>query len=252
MSIIGIMIKEKQLEILGLKEKEARLYLAALTFKSFTVVDIAKKSGIKRPTCYIILDSLTKRGLVSVILKDKKQMYKAESPQTFIRQANNALNYAKKFVPSLISLYEEDKEKSIVKFYYGQNGMRNIYEDIIDSDVKEVRYIGSTEPMIEIVGDEFMKDYIERCIEKGIKRMSIRMKNTEVNEHIYKGTKDLLREIRYSPSDIYIPSTVFIYGDKAAIVSTSKTSFGMVIESQEFNKTMLGLFQALWNISSEK
>jgi len=246
------MIKEKQLEILGLKEKEARLYLAALTFKSFTVVDIAKKSGIKRPTCYIILDTLTKRGLISIVVQDKKQLYKAESPETFIRQANNALNYAKKFVPSLLNLYEEDKTKSLVKFYYGQEGIRNIYEDIIDSSGKEVRYIGSTEPMIEIVGDDFMKDYVERCINKGIKRMSIRMRKTEINDYFYKGTKDFLREIRYAPQDIYIPSTVFIYGNKIAIMSTVKSNFGMVIEGQEFYQTILGLFQALWSISSEK
>jgi HTH-type transcriptional regulator, sugar sensing transcriptional regulator len=246
------MIKEKQLEMLGLSDKEARLYLSALISKPFTVADIAKKSGIKRPTCYIILDELVKRGLISVIPKAKKRSYKAEPPENFIRQAKRMLSYAEKFVPSLRHLFEEGKEISIVKYYYGQNGIKNIYENILDSGVKEIRYIGSSGPMVEAVGDDFLRDYVERCIKMGIKRITIRMRGTEVNDPIYHGTKNLLREIRYAPKDIYIPSTVFIYDNKIAIISTAKASFGIMIESQEFYETIMGLFKALWSISSEK
>lgn len=246
------MIKEQQLEMLGLKDKEARLYLAALSSKPFTVSDISKKCGIKRPTCYLILDELVKRGLIAIVPKAKKRLYKAEPPESLIKQAKRSLSYAESFVPSLRELFQQGKETSIVKYYYGQNGIRNIYEDILDSGVKEMHYIGSSGPLIEMAGDDFMRDFVLRRAKRGIKVQSIRMKETEVIDPVYAGGKDMLREIRYAPSGIFIPSTVQIYGNKIAIISTSKSNFGILIENAEFHETVLGLFKALWSISTEK
>jgi sugar-specific transcriptional regulator TrmB len=247
------MIKEQQLEMLGLRDKEARIYLTALSSLPFTVADISKKSGIKRPTCYLILDELTKRGLISIIPKAKKRLYKAEPPEALIRQAKRSLNYAEKFVPTLRNLFQEGRDTSIVKYYYGQNGIRNIYEDMLDSGIKEMYYIGSSGPLVEMAGDDFLRDYINRCIKKGIKRISIRMRNTELEDPIYKSSKeDFLRDIRYAPEHIYIPSTIFIYSDKVAIISTAKSNFGIMIENKEFNQSVLTLFKALWSISTEK
>jgi sugar-specific transcriptional regulator TrmB len=246
------MIKEEQLEMLGLRGKEARLYLAALSSLPFTVADISKKSGLKRPTCYLILDELTKRGLISIVPKAKKRLYSAEPPEALIKQAKRSLSYAEKFVPSLRSLFQEGKDTSIVKYYYGQNGIRNIYEDILDSGVKEMHYIGSSKPLVEMAGDDFMRDYVVRRVKRGIHAQSIRMRGTEHNEQIYAGGKNMLREIRFAPEGIFIPSTVFIYADKIAIVSTTKSNFGILIENKEFYQTVLGLFKALWSISTEK
>jgi sugar-specific transcriptional regulator TrmB len=246
------MVKEQQLEMLGLRDKEARLYLAALTSKPFTVADISKRSGIKRPTCYIILDELSKRGLIAVVPKAKKRLYKAEPPEALIKQAKRSLSYAEKFVPSLRNLFQEGKETSVVKYYYGQNGLRNIYEDTLTLGKKEMLYIGATRPIIESVGDDFIKDYIERRVKKKIHVKTIRMHEAEVKESIFQGRGEQLRDIRYAPKNLYIPSTVFVYDDKIAIVSTAKSNFGIIIESKEFNETVRGLFHALWSISSEK
>lgn len=246
------MIKEKQLEMLGLRDKEARLYLAALSSLPFTVADISKKSGIKRPTCYLILDELVKRGLLSIVPKAKKRLYKAEPPEALIKQAKRSLSFAEKFVPSLRNLFQEGKDTSIVKYYYGQNGIRNIYEDMLESGTKEIYYIGSSGPLVEAAGEDFMRDYVERRIKKGIKGISIRMRDTEIDDPIYKGGKEKLREIRYAPSGIYIPSTIYIYANKIGIVTTAKSNFGITIENREFKESILELFKVLWSVSTEK
>jgi hypothetical protein len=106
--------------------------------------------------------------------------------------------------------------------------------------------------LVEAAGEDFMRDYVMRRIKKGIKGISIRMRETEINDPIYAGGKDMLRDIRFAPKGIYIPSTVFIYANKIAIVSTIKSNFGIMIENKEFYETVLGLFKALWGISTEK
>ena len=246
------MVKEKQLEMLGLRDKEARLYLSALTSKPFTVADISKRSGIKRPTCYIILDELAKRGLISIVPKAKKRLYKAEPPEALIKQAKRSLSYAEKFVPSLRSLFQEGKETSNVKYYYGQKGIQNIYEDILDSGDKELPNIISSRQLVETAGDDFMKDYVARRIKNGVRSISIRMRETESEDYIYHGGKELLRDIRYAPPKFFIPTSIFMYADKVAIISTAKSNFGLIIENKEIHQTMLSLFHALWSISSEK
>lgn len=243
---------EKQLQSLGLSEKEAKLYLNALELGTFSVMSIANKSGLKRPTCYLILEELVKKGLVSIVPKAKKTVYIAESPDVLIRQAEKNASLAKKLAPQLYEIFNTDKKQPIIKYYSGQKGVHNIYEDILKSNIREYYYIGSGEELIKMAGKDFIDDWIKKRIEKGIKTYSIRMRKTEVSEKIYQETKEAFREIRYSPTDIYIPDTILIYGEKVAIISTRKDNFGFVIESDEFVKTMSGLFKALWQISLEK
>ena len=58
------MIEQQVLENLGLSEKEAEIYLALLELGTGTVVEVAKKSGVKRPTAYLVLDELKKMGYI--------------------------------------------------------------------------------------------------------------------------------------------------------------------------------------------
>lgn len=242
----------KQLQELGLSEKEASLYLNALGLGTFSVAGIANKSGLKRPTCYLILAELIKKGLVSSIPRAKKTLYAAESPDVLIKHAEENVSLVKKLAPQLYSIYNTDKKQPTIKFYSGQKGIHNIYEDIMKSNIKEYSYIGSGEELIAMAGKEFMDGWIKKRIEKNIKAFSIRMRKTEIPEKLYEETKNASREIRYAPHDIHIPDTVLIYGKKVAIISTKTGDFGFVVESDEFATTMLELFKSLWKLSLKK
>lgn len=75
------MIEEKILQELGLTEIEAKIYLASLELGTDTVLKIAKKAEVKRPTAYIALDSLFSKGFVS---KSKKRALPYMLPKTQI------------------------------------------------------------------------------------------------------------------------------------------------------------------------
>lgn len=55
-----LMTINKSLEQLGLVGKKADVYLASLELGSASVIEIAKKAGVKRTTCYDILFELEK------------------------------------------------------------------------------------------------------------------------------------------------------------------------------------------------
>ena len=53
------------LQKIGLSDKDAEVYLACLELGTQPASVIARKAGLKRPTTYLILEGLLKRGLVS-------------------------------------------------------------------------------------------------------------------------------------------------------------------------------------------
>lgn len=245
------MIKEKQLELLGLSDKEARLYMAALELGTFSILEAASKSGLKRPTCYIIIEELVKRGLISIVINNKKKQYKVESPTAFIRQAKNNLKYAEQIVPSLSAMLSEDTDKPKMKYYFGQKGMQNLYEELIVTRSKIMRYVGANESRIGAVGEEFLKEWIKKRLAKKILVKGIRMREAQPADNLLSASKELLRDIRYAPKGIYIPDTICVIGTKVAVVFTVRGNFGFIIDSEEFSQTILGLFNVLWNASTE-
>ncbi len=72
---------EKFLQDVGLNEKEAKVYLYLVAVDHASVLDIAKKTLIKRPTVYTTLQSLAKKGLASETTVGKKTHYQAEPPE---------------------------------------------------------------------------------------------------------------------------------------------------------------------------
>jgi sugar-specific transcriptional regulator TrmB len=241
----------KNLQKLGLTDKEAHVYKGSLELGKFSVIQIARKTNLKRPTCYLILDSLLQKGLVSIIPQSKKLLYKAESPEVLIEQAERNIILAKKVVPFLDSLQQKNVAMPEIKFYSGQEGIRNIYEDLFKSKVKSYKYIGATEDVLNMAGADFIKDHVYRRIEKKIKVIGIRIKEKEVEEKVFAGEKDYLRDIRYAPTGFSIPGILFIYAKKIAFVSSEQGNFGFVIDGNDFYKTIDMFFDTIWSLSSE-
>ncbi|MBU4360895.1 helix-turn-helix domain-containing protein, partial [Patescibacteria group bacterium] len=74
------MIEQKVLQDIGLSELEAKVYLATLELGNTSVMQIAKKAEVKRPTCYLSLDNLFEKGFVTKIQKKSTTLYSAEKP----------------------------------------------------------------------------------------------------------------------------------------------------------------------------
>ncbi|HUC87270.1 MAG TPA: helix-turn-helix domain-containing protein, partial [Candidatus Saccharimonadales bacterium] len=70
-----------RLEPLGLTDKEARVYVAALFLGPSSVQRIATQAEVNRATAYVILDQLAEYGLVSQSQEKSKTVYVAEPPE---------------------------------------------------------------------------------------------------------------------------------------------------------------------------
>lgn len=119
----------KELQALGLSEKEAKIYAASVELGTATPADIAGKSGLKRPTVYLHLDEMAGRGLVEKVLVSKKDLYKPRDPSLFERQLLEGQNALAKIKAS----YEAGQVhtgKPHVQVFEGLENVRRIYDEL--------------------------------------------------------------------------------------------------------------------------
>ncbi|MDQ5893542.1 MAG: HTH-type transcriptional regulator, sugar sensing transcriptional regulator [Patescibacteria group bacterium] len=108
---------------IGLSDKEAKVYLASLKLGEASVSDIADEATIKRPTTYIILDELRKKGLIIKIPHAKKALFQAKTPDELYEQTVSNINRFEKVLPKLRSI--NPSKKNIKTLYFeGLDGMK--------------------------------------------------------------------------------------------------------------------------------
>ena len=71
---------ENDLQKIGLTEKEAKVYLAALELGQSTVQQISQKAKVNRATTYVILESLMDKSVIKTLEQGKKRFFVAEGP----------------------------------------------------------------------------------------------------------------------------------------------------------------------------
>lgn len=116
------------LKNLGLSEKEAKVYLALLQLGTATPYKIAKKSGLKRPTAYVIAEELVEKGLIVRAPGEEPRQYVARSPESVLEAEEARLYKAKKVLPELKSLQKNVTEKASVLYFEGVEGLRQVHD----------------------------------------------------------------------------------------------------------------------------
>jgi len=233
---------QESLKIIGLNEKETAIYLAALELGQETVSHIAKKADIKRPTAYLILDALQKRGLVNAISKGKQTLYGAEEPQKlmgFVAQKERAL---RNILPYLEAIHNKRIAKPRVRFYEGREGLKRIYEEGFKT--KEMRFWGSMESIVK----EF-RDVVEWFISLSHKtklRTYDLLTNTP-EDHAF--AKRVIRpgyDVRFFPKDLFISTDSMIFENKVSIIAFAPEPHGLIIESEDIARSFRSLWELAW------
>ncbi len=243
---------EQDLKQLGLEEKEAKVYLAALELGAATIQNLSKKSGIKRSTVYEMLKSLKAMGLISESTEGKKRLIVAKNPENLKRNIKSKEQLLNEILPELKSLNNTASSKPRIMFYDNKEGIREIYRDTLLAKNKTTLWISPIQSMLETIGEDFLNKYVEERTKRGIWVKSVYVTSQQVPDYKYlkpETFKKTLREIRFTPKNISLANTMCIYDNKVAIMSSKKESFGFVIESEDYANMMKIYHNLLWEIS---
>ena len=182
------------LKKVGFSEKEALVYTHLIRLGAQPASVIAEKAEINRTTTYDIIETLTKKGLISSIKKDGITYFKALDPKELlnylerekvehVKQLEKQQKEIETLLPALISLENPESTKPKVTFYEGEKGMRQAYEDTLTSSETILAY-ANVEDMHKGLPNFFPEYYQRRGVEKKIHIKCIAPDNkTSIERH---------------------------------------------------------------------
>jgi sugar-specific transcriptional regulator TrmB len=252
------MNEQTNLTQLGLEENEAKIYLALLELGETTVIPLSKRAVLPRTTCYFLSDKMARKGLISQTVRGAHTYLSAASPEKIKelailreQEAKIQRELAEKLIPKLLGLAEQTPEKPKIQYFSGKQGLRTIFEDLLTSGAVKDYYFWSVKKCIDVVGENFMKDWIKRRIKAGIFSYGIRVKSEENLSTTFKSSRKKMREIRFAPGGANFPAYLAIYGNRVAFVPSKKEGIGLIIESEDFAVTVKAIFDIVWNVSEK-
>lgn len=249
----------ESLQNLGLNEKEARCYLALLPLRKATAYMVAVRSGLKKPTAYVILESLVNKSFVLKIPHQDKTFYTAKSPRDCMIMAKEKINSAQDALPELMAMQKEDNEKVAVAYFEGMDGIGEMYDRMIKTMKQKkhdqrnaVGFYAHQQDTSEMLQD-YWKDMNEKFAKHSISRKAITTKHESIESYLsieslkkYGVVTKPLSEDDYS-SNISIE----VYDNFTQIISHRHLQ-GILIENPDIAAVMTQIFKLVWKSSKEK
>jgi len=246
------MLEQNLIEI-GLNEKEAKVYLAALELGQAVVQDIATKAGVNRATAYFVIEGLMQMGLMSSFHKGKKQFFIAADPDRLIevleqekQMISKREENLKKLLPQLQSLNNKQKDRPVVKYYEGKEGIKTMVEEAFQFTGEEITMAYSVEGVDKIFSEEDKKKWRERRLHSDIKAKAIYTYKTGVLPDIPKSKG------RKVPLDKFpITADIAVFGNKIRLASFKNRLVGIIIEDEELANSIKSILDLAWEAAEK-
>lgn len=237
----------KELQKIGLSDKESKVYLAALGLGKASVQTIAAKAGVNRATTYSVLGTLKEKGLCSTFQKGKKTFFVVSSPEYLkeifeikkieIEEKQKALDV---MLPELSAIYTNQKQDPIIRYFEGKQGMLNCVIEYLSGKASEL------EPARMI----YNKDLLDQTFtaEEREKYKKIRLGNRVRSKVLYNNQAGELpdtpdgQRLRISGDKFPITCDIGMRGDKIRIASLGKRLSAVLITDKEIVSTLKSLF----------
>ncbi len=238
---------EKYLQEIGLNDKESIVYLSLLSVEHASVLDLANKTKIKRPTVYVVLESLLQKGLVSETTVGKKTHYQAEPPErleTFVEKRKIALEESQKtlkdIIPQIKSISRESGERPVVKYFEGKEGIISSAEETFRDEIggdESVYLIYPKDIINELFPEKERQKYRQTRLNKKVKSKVIY--TFKKGEYPSDATGD---RIKIDGSKYPISCDIAIYKDKVRISVLGDKLSSIFIRSKDVADTLRSLF----------
>ena len=251
---------DELLTSIGLSQKEARMYVTLLRHGTQPTSILARRAGFNRGTGYVILHSLLERGLVTKVTKKKVQHFSPLSPHQLVayldhqvQELNDRRVRVEGAMGQLLAISNPLAAQPKIQFFEGAEGARAVLENTLESEEKILRAYLSIADVSAFAGSEFFMDYTMRRIKKGFRLHAIRTQEKDrkarlFDQHakMYVTSRKQNREVRHVSDTLAFPMTIYIYGHRIGIISSSEENFAVIIESKELADMQKRLFDLLW------
>lgn len=240
-NIIDSMYLEPLLENIGFTGKEAKIYLALLSYQEALPSVIAKKASIKRPTAYVVLEHLVRKGLATRMTRKGFKHYRAIDPKVILNEQFNKYITIKNAIPELEKLHSLYQAVPQMSIYEGKEGLIRIMEDTLTAKTEILCWADVTLAYQGILKD-YYPGYIKKKIENNIFLQGIFVYD-KLALSFQKNGKEELRNVYLVPKKKFpFKNEINIYDDKVAIISHFD-EVGVIIQNQNIADTQRSIFK---------
>ena len=239
---------DNALQTIGLNDKETQVYIALLQLGQTSAYGVATKSGLKKPTTYVVLEELMKKGLVRKIPRKRKALYVAKSPEEVFALAEERLETAKKALPELLALKTGEQKKIRALYFEGIHGVIQTSQYGL-KEVKGKEIVGfyaynSKKIPKELV--EYFNEYNIKLKKWGISPRVVAPDHPSLN--VFRQTdKEYGREVRTIPFEEYSSeASIEVVGNMVRIMDLVNLQ-GMVVDNSVVAKAMKEVFEMVWS-----
>ena len=234
----------KLLEDSGFTEKEARVYLALLSFGQADVTEIAKAADLKRSIVYVILEGLIKRGYANLLPNSKVNTYQAIDPSVILNQLKILTKNFSEMLPLLRTLKNQGGRRPKISYHESQEGIWKIYEEM--TQVEDAFFITSY-TRIEKCFANSITTWISQW-KKGYYKLKGRhlLPNNPRDIEIGREFLKISQRVRVLEALNEIHMDFAVYRNSFAITALEEEPFMVVIESEELVKSIRAIFEIVW------
>lgn len=243
-------MESKAFEYLGLSEKAAKVYLAVLSLGTSSVQQIARKSGLKRPTTYLYVEELLHDGLLEKYPSGKKEFFIAKDPSIIEQRAERQTAEVKSLLSTLRHLQMETPGRPKVTVMEGRKALEEVYREICQAN--QIRFWSDLRAVEEHFLGMFTK--IAESVEKNeIRTREIISDTIEARKSSkrYAVTAGKTYSSRIA-TKAGIQNDSAIYGDTVALFRLHKNNlFVVLIKEPTVAETMKTLFDMAWESATQ-
>lgn len=209
--------------------------------------EIAIRIKRSRAIIYKEAEELTDLGIIEKIEKPGQvALFKAGHPSLLQRLMDGKENQLKKdkdllnsYLPDMVSRYNLANNRPGIRFFEGADGMKKIYDEILDegNDFYLIRtaYEPTYDNQIAPIVDEFIKERIKR-------NMKVTAIIPSDIEDEAKDAKWILERFNVNKDAYTAPVEIDIFGDKVAILSFGEELVGLIVESKQIAQSLRQVF----------
>lgn len=231
----------------GLEPEESRVYLALLGAGALSVLAIAQRAALHRPTVYRVLPALLEKGLVTKQPRGKRIFYQAEPPTKLKSLLESLHAELDTLLPELEQEHQQAGARPVVKYLEGPTAISFVLSDIVQTLKRgETFYRYSSSQTWTRTRAKFLpREYLKTRDAKALQRFVI------TNAAMAKTRKkDLNRAEKVIPEKYGLFEdnvTQIIYGNKVAFLDYN-TATAILIESPIIAGFQTKIFKIIYDL----
>jgi len=238
----------------GLTDKEALLYDVLLSKGQAHGYELEKESGLRKNT-YALLNSLLQKKLVLGVKKDNKTYFQPAPPETLVlilknqgqavKQSQQALE---QLLPALSSQYSLSVGKPTIRYFEGEEGIKEVFNDIYGPKEDVVYGCVDLETADKVFPSRILKKLIPQRVKNKLFAYSL-VANSKQAHMIKKSDSKQLRKTMLLDKKLYpMPAEIDVYQDKVAMLSFERGKFvGIIIQNDSFAQSLRSLFKRVFD-----